>query len=315
MDSQIRVSVISLAYNHEKYIRDALEGFVTQKTDFKFEVLIHDDASTDNTAAIIREYEEKYPDIIKPIYQNENQHSKGVKITRDIVFPRAKGEFLAWCECDDFWIDPNKLQMQYDFLVNNPEYSICMHKAVVNDIKSDEKYLFPKVADDCDFTTEQLILRDGICATNTIMMKKDAFASLPEALRVRGVGDYQLKFYGSIHGKCRFFSKAMSVYNRQTQGSWTVNVHNVPEKCIAMKQNIMDMLSRADEYFEYKYHDAITKKQKELRFSILLLQNNKKELYSRRYFKRYFRYLFDCLKAKIANIMRAIGLKSNKINY
>ena len=102
-DEDILVSISCITYNHEKYIRDALEGFLMQKTDFKYEILIHDDASTDNTAKIIREYEEKYPDLIKPIYQKENQWSKGnYRISSTFNIPRAKGKYIAFCEGDDF---------------------------------------------------------------------------------------------------------------------------------------------------------------------------------------------------------------------
>ena len=89
MNDDVVVSVLCIAYNHEKYIRSALDGFVNQKTNFRYEVLINDDASTDHTAAIIAEYEAKYPDIIKPVYQTENQYSKGVFITKSILFPRC----------------------------------------------------------------------------------------------------------------------------------------------------------------------------------------------------------------------------------
>ena len=115
-NNEILVSICCITYNHEKYIRDAIEGFLMQKTDFPFEVLIHDDASTDGTADIIREYETKYPDIIKPIYQTENQYSKGIKISATYNYPRAKGKYIALCEGDDYWIDPYKLQKQVDFL-------------------------------------------------------------------------------------------------------------------------------------------------------------------------------------------------------
>lgn len=98
-----------------------------QKTDFPFEVIIHDDASTDGTTDIIREYEAKYPDIIKPIYQTENKYSKGIKIMSEIQFPQAKGKYIAMCEGDDYWIDPLKLQKQVDFLEKHPEYSLCFH--------------------------------------------------------------------------------------------------------------------------------------------------------------------------------------------
>ena len=121
MADGIKVSVICLAYNHEKYIRKCLDGFVMQKTNFKFEALVHDDASTDKTAEIIREYEEKYPDIIKPVYQTENQHSKKISIFTTFLAPNARGEYLAWCEGDDCWTDPGKLQKQVDFLDAHPD--------------------------------------------------------------------------------------------------------------------------------------------------------------------------------------------------
>ena len=102
------VSVICLAYNHEKYIRKTLEGFVAQKTNFSVEYIVHDDASTDSTASIIQEFEEKYPDLIKPIYQKENQYSKGVAITRNLQM-QVQGKYIAFCEGDDYWIDEYKL--------------------------------------------------------------------------------------------------------------------------------------------------------------------------------------------------------------
>lgn len=100
------VSICCLTFNHEPYIRECLDGFLMQKTNFPFEVLIHDDASTDHTADIIREYEVQYPNIIKPIYQNENQYSKGVRVTWTFQFPRAKGKYIAMCEGDDYWTAP-----------------------------------------------------------------------------------------------------------------------------------------------------------------------------------------------------------------
>lgn len=118
------VSINCLTYNHIQYIRQCLDGFLMQKTDFKFEVLVHDDASTDGTADIIREYEAKYPDIIKPIYQTENQYKKGrgLCIGYDLQIKRARGKYIADCEGDDFWTDPLKLQKQVDFLEANPDY-------------------------------------------------------------------------------------------------------------------------------------------------------------------------------------------------
>lgn len=110
------VSIVCEVYNHEPYLRQCLDGFVMQKTSFPYEILIHDDASTDGSAGIIREYEAKYPELFKPIYQTENQYSKGVQMWASIQFPRAQGKYIAICEGDDYWTDPYKLQKEVDLL-------------------------------------------------------------------------------------------------------------------------------------------------------------------------------------------------------
>ena len=119
------VSIWCLVYNHEPYLRQCLDGFVMQKTNFKFEAIVHDDVSTDGSAAIIREYAEKYPEIIKPIFETENQYSKRDGSLDRIMYEACKGKYIALCEGDDYWTDPLKLQKQVDFLKNNPEYALC----------------------------------------------------------------------------------------------------------------------------------------------------------------------------------------------
>ena len=123
----VKVSILSLAHNHEKYIRKALDGFVMQKTNFPFEVLIYDDASTDTTADIIQEYADKYPDIVKPLFEKENQFSRGENVSKKYNWPRVQGEYVALCEGDDYWTDENKLQKQVDFLDSHPDCSLCFH--------------------------------------------------------------------------------------------------------------------------------------------------------------------------------------------
>ena len=133
MQDNICVSIICNTYNHEKYIAHALESFLMQKTDFSFEILVHDDASTDSTPDIIKTYAEKYPDIIKPILQTENQFSKGINVTQVFQYSRAKGKYIAFCEGDDYWIDSNKLQFQVDWLEQHPQDIGCVHKYIVVD--------------------------------------------------------------------------------------------------------------------------------------------------------------------------------------
>lgn len=130
-EEPILVVISCLAYNQEAYIRDCLEGFVMQKTNFRFVAIVHDDCSTDKTAAIIREYEKKYPDIIKPIYEIENQWSKHDDSLGRIMRNAIEGtgaKYIAICEGDDYWTDPLKLQKQLDFLESHPDFSICFHR-------------------------------------------------------------------------------------------------------------------------------------------------------------------------------------------
>ena len=122
---ELMVTIRCLVYNHEPYIRQCLEGFVMQKTNFRFEAIVHDDASTDGTAAIIKEYAEKYPDIIKPIFETENQYSKRDGSIKRIMNAHTHGKYIAYCEGDDYWTDPYKLQKQVDFLETHPEYGLC----------------------------------------------------------------------------------------------------------------------------------------------------------------------------------------------
>lgn len=127
---EIVVSVSCLTYNHAPFIRQCLDGFMMQKTDFAFEVLIHDDASTDGTTEIIKEYEARYPDVIKPIYEEENQWVKGRRGSAVFNFPRARGKYIALCEGDDYWTDPLKLQKQVDFLERNVDVTMCFGNAI-----------------------------------------------------------------------------------------------------------------------------------------------------------------------------------------
>jgi glycosyltransferase involved in cell wall biosynthesis len=165
------VSVCCLTYNHSKYIRDAINGFLIQKTDFPIEILIHDDASTDGTADIIREYEAKYPDLIFPIYQTENQHFKGNKpgkINRD----RAKGKYIAICEGDDFWTDPLKLQKQVDFLESNIDYGLVYTRYKIREeqkLKPD--IIFKSTGHSGDVLLD--LIRKNFIATLTVCFRKD----------------------------------------------------------------------------------------------------------------------------------------------
>jgi glycosyltransferase involved in cell wall biosynthesis len=128
------VSICCITYNHVKYISQAIEGFLMQKTDFAIEILINDDASTDGTTEIIKEYQQKYPDLIKPVFHEVNEYSKGIRgILMRNLFPIARGKYIAICEGDDYWTDQLKLKKQVDFLEKNILFSCCWTLAKITD--------------------------------------------------------------------------------------------------------------------------------------------------------------------------------------
>lgn len=218
------VSICCETYNHAKYVRDAIEGFLIQKTDFAFEILIHDDASTDGTQDIIKEYCAKFPDLFRPIFQNENQHGRGIKIWGEIQFPRVRGKYIALCEGDDYWTDPLKLQRQVDFLESHPDYTLCFHNAMVhheNGDTADHKF--------AQLETREYNVRENIdnwiVPTASILYRKtvletDVYRNYLNNRNKFVVGDQPLILSCAAAGKLYGFSDVMSVYRLQ-QGGWT----------------------------------------------------------------------------------------------
>ncbi len=139
IEQPILVAIHCLVYNHEPYLRDCLEGFVMQKTNFRFVAIVHDDCSTDGSAAIIKEYAKKYPDIITPIIETENQWSKAdgsiYRIMNEAI-DATEAKYVAYCEGDDYWIDPHKLQKQIDILEADETLMMCCTDRCVVDNKS-----------------------------------------------------------------------------------------------------------------------------------------------------------------------------------
>jgi glycosyltransferase involved in cell wall biosynthesis len=224
MSERPLVSICCLTFNHEKYIRDAIEGFLMQKTSFPIEIIIHDDASTDNTASIIREYEEKYPDIVKPIYQKENQWSKGIKPSPNYVWPKAQGKYIALCEGDDYWTDSHKLQKQVNFLEAHPECVLCHHWQTYAHPKEDgsfaeepaptqnQGYLPQEVADVSDVFANRLRVK-----TRTNFFK-NVIKKYPNWLNQVAFGDVPLSMILGEYGKFGFIDEPMSVYRQTGKG-------------------------------------------------------------------------------------------------
>lgn len=256
------VSIDCITYNHAPYIRECLEGFLMQKVDFNYEILIHDDASTDGTADIIREYEAKYPDIIKPIYQKENQYSKGIPISITYQFPRAKGKYVALCEGDDYWTDPYKLQKQVGFLEKNSNYGI-----VYTDIniyhEASESYQYSvfknKIRNRTQDFEEHLVSRGFLAPLTWVFRKKllkeiDVFPSLD--------GSFVLMLEFFQHTQVHYLSDVTAVYRKregsasnQTDPLKSYNYHKGVfeiQKVFIMKYNLNEAIAdwiKSDAYF------------------------------------------------------------------
>ena len=257
----VLVSICCVTYNHINYISDAINGFLMQKTTFPFEILIHDDASTDGTASIIKEYESKYFEIIKPIYQKENQYSQGRTISPVYQFPRANGKYIALCEGDDYWTDQYKLQKQVDFLEANPDCSLCFHASEhIYENKPSLNYIHRPglIPRNNKFSIKHAIIGGGsLMTTNSMVFKREYLNDIPEWFSNAPIGDSPLMLLLASSGDIGYLDEVMSVYRKMSGNSWS-NSMKIKEKRKKHRQAMLKMWDDFDEWSEYKYHKYVT---------------------------------------------------------
>lgn len=218
-EDPIMVSVLTATYNHEKFIEETIKGFLQQRTNFRVELIINDDASTDKTASIVRKYEKMYPALFVAFYQTENQYSKGKKPFPSFLYPAAKGKYVAICEGDDYWIDDLKLQKQVDYLEQQPETVLCFHKAkVINEtgeeIKGKE---LSKVSKKVKYRTEDLF-KAWFIPTASVVFRNGILESFPKWFLTIKNGDISLYFLLSKFGTMDCLDGKMSVYRKHSGG-------------------------------------------------------------------------------------------------
>lgn len=220
----IMVTIQCITYNQEQYLGDALEGIVMQKTNFRFEAIVHDDASTDGTAVVLRKYAEKYPEIIRPIYESENQYSKRNGSVNRIMNAAVRGKYIAFCEGDDYWTDPYKLQKQVDFLESHSDCTMCFHNAI-------EKFEY------CDKKSRQFshienryyqgieFFREWIVPTASVIYRKSVLDSVLYHIYLKAKREGKFIYGDTIAfcicarlGTVRGMSDVMSVYRRNNNG-------------------------------------------------------------------------------------------------
>ena len=253
------VSIKCMTYNHENYIAQAIDGFLMQKTTFPVEILIHDDASTDKTASIVHEYEIKYPKIIKVIYEKENQYK--IKKHHEKIDALIKGKYIALCEGDDYWTDPNKLQTQVDWLEAHPDYTMCCSDAIISSSK--REYNWACYKKDTTIPVKDMILGGGsFIQTCTFVFRKELLDNYPECCTKCHVGDYPLQIWAVLKGKVRYFAQKTGSYRLNHPGSWTSKSKQIDYKkqTPGWRSEIL-MLQGLDQYSSYFYHSIFKKRQ------------------------------------------------------
>jgi glycosyltransferase involved in cell wall biosynthesis len=265
--NMVSVSVYCLAYNHEKTIRRSLEGMVRQKTDFDFEMIVHDDASTDRTAVIIRTYAAKYPKIIRPVCQTENQWSRGISIVETQIRPRVRGKYIAICEGDDYWTDSHKLQKQYDYMETHPDCTLCFTNAVIRNEGTGTRRTFVPYsrtdAQQFDSGKEDYDLHSSrrltFIPTASFFFRTECYDALMSAdIPHCPVDDLRLRLFVTSLGYAHFINEKTCVYREGSAESimkgWKEQNVRKAERDARMNYR---MLAALDQYTDYNYHKGL----------------------------------------------------------
>jgi len=247
------VSIICTTYNHEKYISNALNGFLSQVTEFPFEVLVRDDCSTDSTAQIVKSYVDSYPNIIKAIFEPTNTYSKGVKPIPQLM-KVARGEFFALCEGDDYWVDSYKLQKQYNFFKADDSLALCFHPAYEKNISSGEEKIISNYSSSgvrLFSVKETILLRGAGMPTASLFFKRPNVKALIDSYKDAPVGDFFIQCYLAHQGGVMYTSEVMAVHLRETENSWSRKWQDDKKNKTRRKDYYLKMILSVDSFQGY----------------------------------------------------------------
>lgn len=297
MKEEVMVSICCITYNHEKYIKSALESFLKQKTSFRYEIIVHDDASTDGTAKIIKEFSVKYPDIIFPILQKKNKYAQGYKISPQFVWPKARGKYIALCEGDDFWTDDMKLQKQIN-IMEGLNYSFCCHGNIIENISNGcvEKNIYKNFAGEFDLkkylSCYYKITPKTLFHTSSLFIRKEYIIELiqekPQFYFECPVGDIPLQLYLLTKGNGYYLNEIMSAYRINVENSWSFKM-NKADNYIKQLKAMINLYKQYEIYCKGKYKKIQDKFIKSYEFLILLRQNKYRQALSLDYISHLLR--------------------------
>jgi len=211
------ISVLMITYNHEKYIRQALDGILSQETNYSFEVVIGEDCSTDKTREIIESYQQKYPEKIRLLTSTGNV---GVNKNFGRTYSNCRGQYIAICEGDDVWVDKNKLQKQVDFLSENSEYFVAYHDACIIDEEGEIINSSLLNGKGRDFSKDELLMTVTL-PTQTLCFR-NKFGILPdESMLVTYLDAFLISMFGE-HGKAKYIGEITpALYRQHMGGIWS----------------------------------------------------------------------------------------------
>ena len=313
----LRLSICVVSYNHEKYIAQALEGFLKQKTNFAFQVIVGDDASTDATPKILRDYAEKYPEIIIPVLREKNISPINNSID---VYSRAKTEFVAICDGDDYWTDENKLQMQVDLLDAHPEFAVCYHPTTIHFMdgsRADIEYPIPAYRFNKKILTLHDLATRNPMHTNSIVYRwrfqsADIRQAMPNNICP---GDYFLALLHAENGGIALIDRVMSVY-RVHSGGMSFEIHKRPD-LVWLKYGLeeLNFHKAVDGHFSYQlnkyFRSSLEKKSSAILLSYLRhgafdkLKRYKDEYPE--YYELAMEHRENSLNGDVASILAAMG--------
>ncbi|MFB6466856.1 glycosyltransferase [Cytobacillus sp. Hz8] len=304
------VSINCATYNHENFIRDAIEGFLMQKTNFDFEILIGEDCSTDNTRTIVEKYANQYPGKIRVI---TSEHNVGAIENFLRLHQNSRGKYIAICEGDDYWIDQFKLQKQVDYMESHPECTFCFHNGKVVDanknqtrssvipwMKNNEEFYYKM---DIKYSAGELALL-GYIPTASYLYPKRILENPPNWSFKSVVGDNVIKLIASSHGYAYYIDEKMCAYRFGVEGSATTNwekENNTIEKKIEHYNGFINLYNNFNDYSENKYKDEIDRVKMIFEFQIFLVRGDWKIIREKKYSEIFYEM---SIEGKIKTFMR-----------
>jgi len=298
------ISITCVVFNHEKFIEDTLDGFLSQNTSYSFEVLIHDDLSTDNTILIIEKYRKKFPNIIKPLYQEINQYSRGYNPLA-ILFSEVKGEYMAHCDGDDYWTDEKKLQIQITEMKKYPKLNMSFHYASGLFAKKRCNTYGKQADENRVFTTQEVILGGGeFCTTSSLIFRSRLLKKIPKWFYKTLVGDYPIQVLGAASGEgALYINRDMCIYRVGELNSWTSALketkNSYAQLCLANR-----FLNNLNKTLEKRYNTEFAKVIADKNFAFLC-----KISFSIEYREKLYREFEHTLTAKQKFIWRFVFSK------